>query len=232
MKTFEPDAVLVTLTVAPAIESAVVDWLLERGGVPASHRVGVADLPRGDVEHAVDYYRRLCLRDPPRYRGRAPAAATPAGDPELAVAAEEIEECRRWLAGRGWQVTAVDFSQAGLDKAARTRLETLYQQALTQLDLDADWQASRVPSPSRESAATLGRTARAAGCAYRSAEIAAGEIRPATTQMPTPEMAPKTVDTRMSTNEARRASSRISWSARLTASVSVTTMTSPPPMAK
>ena len=24
-----------------------------------------------------------------------------------------------WLAGRGWQVTAVDFSQAGLDKAAR-----------------------------------------------------------------------------------------------------------------
>ncbi len=29
----------------------------------------------------------------------------------------------------------------GLDQAARTRLETLYQQALTQLDLDADWRA-------------------------------------------------------------------------------------------
>ena len=29
----------------------------------------------------------------------------------------------------------------GLDQAARTRLETIYQQALTQLDLDADWQA-------------------------------------------------------------------------------------------
>jgi hypothetical protein len=30
VKTFEPDAVLVTLNVAPAIESAVVDWLLDR----------------------------------------------------------------------------------------------------------------------------------------------------------------------------------------------------------
>ena len=64
---------------------------LERGGVSAAHRFAVADLPRGDVEHAVDYYRRLCLRDPPRYRGRAPAAATASGDPELSVAPEEIE---------------------------------------------------------------------------------------------------------------------------------------------
>ncbi len=30
MTNFQPDAVLVTLTVAPAIESAVVDWLLDR----------------------------------------------------------------------------------------------------------------------------------------------------------------------------------------------------------
>ena len=84
-------------------EMAKVDWLLERGGVPASHRVGAADLPRGDVEHAVDYYRRLCLHDPAHYRGRAPAPATLAGDPELAVAPEEIEGCRRWIAGRGWE---------------------------------------------------------------------------------------------------------------------------------
>jgi len=62
--------------------------------------------------------------------------------------------------------------------------------------------------------------------------IADGEIRPATTQIPTPLIAPKTVETRISMKDDRRASSRISWSPRRTASVSVTAMTSPPPMAK
>jgi hypothetical protein len=64
------------------------------------------------------------------------------------------------------------------------------------------------------------------------AEMAPGEISPATTQMPTPEMAPNTVDTRISTSEDLRASSRISQSPRFTARVSVTAISRPPPMAK
>jgi vacuolar-type H+-ATPase catalytic subunit A/Vma1 len=62
--------------------------------------------------------------------------------------------------------------------------------------------------------------------------MAAGEISPATTQMPTPEMAPKTVETRIRTSDERFARSRISESPRRTARVSVTAITSPPPMAK
>ncbi len=83
-------------------EMPKVDWLLERGGVPASHRLSMGDLPRGDVEHAVAYSRRLAAHDPPHYRGRAPAPPA-AVDPRLAVAPEEVEDCRQWLVGLGWQ---------------------------------------------------------------------------------------------------------------------------------
>jgi vacuolar-type H+-ATPase catalytic subunit A/Vma1 len=65
-----------------------------------------------------------------------------------------------------------------------------------------------------------------------SAEMVAGAISPATTQMPTPEMAPKTVDTRISINDERFARSLISGSPRRQAIVSVAAITSPPPMAK
>ena len=73
------------------------------------------------------------------------------------------------------------------------------------------------------------------GYAYEAlarAEMVAGEIKPATTQIPTPEIAPKTVDTRIRTSDDRRASSRSSGSSRFTASVSVTTINRPPPIAK
>ncbi len=82
-------------------EMPKVDWLLERGGIPASHRLSMGDLQRGDVEHAVAYYRRFGAQDPPHYRGRGAAPAT-VGDPRLAVSTEEIEDCRGWLNDLGW----------------------------------------------------------------------------------------------------------------------------------
>ena len=65
-----------------------------------------------------------------------------------------------------------------------------------------------------------------------SAEVATGCTRPIVTQMPTPEIAPNTVETRISINELRFAMARMAGLRRFTASVSITAIANPPPIAK
>lgn len=75
--------------------------LLARGGVPADRVLSIRDLPRGDLEHAVDYHHRLLAAEPPAYRAEAPPPpADPAPAPRLAVTAEEAADCRAWLEER------------------------------------------------------------------------------------------------------------------------------------
>jgi ADP-heptose:LPS heptosyltransferase len=77
--------------------------LLARGGVPADHALSMRDLPRGDLEHAVAYQHRLLAAEPAAFRAAPPPApADPAPRPRLALTGEEEEDCRAWLAGRGW----------------------------------------------------------------------------------------------------------------------------------
>jgi len=83
--------------VAPWSSATRFEWLLARAGVPAAHRVHRLD--RGALEHAVDYFARVVGCDPPGLI--APAAAVPAGLPELRVTAGEREDCRAWIAARG-----------------------------------------------------------------------------------------------------------------------------------
>lgn len=78
--------------------------LLDRGGVDAARRVASRDHPRGPLEHIVDYQHRLARLAPEAWRSAA-AAAVPAvpPPPRLAVTGDEVADCRRWLAGRGWR---------------------------------------------------------------------------------------------------------------------------------
>ena len=62
--------------------------------------------------------------------------------------------------------------------------------------------------------------------------MAAGWTRPIVTQIPTPEIAPNTVETRISMSELRFARARNAGLRRLTASVSMTAIANPPPIAK
>jgi Glycosyltransferase family 9 (heptosyltransferase) len=83
---------------------AKVDWLLDRGGIPAGRRVTPGDCPRGDLEHVVDYMLRLGRRGPallpeaPRRRFPEPPPR-----PEVTISPVEDADARRWLAALGWR---------------------------------------------------------------------------------------------------------------------------------
>ena len=67
---------------------------------------------------------------------------------------------------------------------------------------------------------------------WMSDEVAAGWTTPIVNQIPTPEIAPKTVERRRRIIDDRFTRSRSGRSFRFTAAVSRTAMTSPPPTAK
>lgn len=84
-------------------EMEKVEWLLKRGRIPEGHQLTQRSLPRGDLEHAVEYMWRLARQRPPAYQA-APVRPFPQPPPlpELAVTQEEIRECRTWLGAEGW----------------------------------------------------------------------------------------------------------------------------------
>lgn len=81
-----------------------VDWLLQRARIPRAYIVGPQDVERGDLEHVVHYFGRLARTCPaglehlPRREGTGEDPL-----PELRVSDEEVEECRHWLAAKGWE---------------------------------------------------------------------------------------------------------------------------------
>ncbi|MFP3940472.1 MAG: glycosyltransferase family 9 protein [Thermoanaerobaculia bacterium] len=88
--------------VAPWSSLTRMEWLLRRAGVPASATVTTAATSREPLEHAVDYQLRLARLDPPAFDGGAPyPAPEPSPRPLLRTTPDEVEECRRWLGGRG-----------------------------------------------------------------------------------------------------------------------------------
>ena len=76
-------------------------WLAARAGIPRDLIVSSRELPRGLLEHTVDYLHRLAVRLPPA--ATAPPQPPPAEPPlpALHVTDQELADCRRWLAGRG-----------------------------------------------------------------------------------------------------------------------------------
>jgi len=101
-------------------DMAKVDWLLARGGLAAGWRVSRRQVPRGDLEHAVDHlHRMLAVR---------PAAAAPsAGElpvppaPKLVVSADELADCAAWIAARGWRDRPLVLLQTQSRRAFRGR---------------------------------------------------------------------------------------------------------------
>lgn len=83
-------------------DMAKVDRLLALGGLPRDHRLSMADLPRGDLEHVLDYYARVASACPPRFAGRPAGPLPEAVVPRLEVQPEERRDCRDWLAASGW----------------------------------------------------------------------------------------------------------------------------------
>jgi heptosyltransferase-2/heptosyltransferase-3 len=70
----------------------------------------------------VDYLLRLARVDPPGFAGAAPGAfPEPPPAPRLALAPAEIEDCRRWLGGRGWSGEPVVVLQALARRRKRGR---------------------------------------------------------------------------------------------------------------
>ena len=82
---------------------AKLEWLLRRGGLSDRCRIMASEHPRGDLEHVVDYALRLGRLVPPA-AAELERAAWPerALGPEIAVANEEVADCRRWLSALGW----------------------------------------------------------------------------------------------------------------------------------
>lgn len=107
--------------VAPWSRRTRMEWLLDRGGVPARRRVSCEDLPRGPLEHAVDYQLRLAALDPPAWAGAAAGVTAADFRPRLAVSAEEFADCRRWLEGRGWHGEPLLLLQANARRRKRGR---------------------------------------------------------------------------------------------------------------
>lgn len=80
-----------------------IGWLADRAGLPRARRVSVRDLPRGLDEHTLDYQRRLTAALAATWEGAPPPPPERPAEPELAVPAEDRAECRRWIAGQGWE---------------------------------------------------------------------------------------------------------------------------------
>ena len=60
-----------------------------------------------------------------------------------------------WLAERGWQVTAVDFAEAGLERGRREAVERGVADAITWVAADVTtWEPSPEPEPEREGEAS------------------------------------------------------------------------------
>ena len=75
--------------------------LLERGGSDPELVCDTATVPRGSLEHTLDHHLRRASFRPsgwPEAPGAGPATPPP---PRLAVADDELDDCRRWLARRG-----------------------------------------------------------------------------------------------------------------------------------
>jgi len=108
----------------PAAKSA---WLLARAGVPGDLVVDSRQVPRGPLEHTLDYQHRLAALRPAGALA-VPAAPPPPGAPppepplpQLAVTDDELADCRRWLAGRGWRGEPLVVLQTQTRRANRGR---------------------------------------------------------------------------------------------------------------
>lgn len=98
-------------------------WLLSRGGVSEAARITARELPRGDLEHAVDYHARWAAAVPPRWAGSAPpAVALP--PPRLVVSDGERRDVAAWVAERGWQGRPLVLFQAQSRRRHRGRWPT------------------------------------------------------------------------------------------------------------
>lgn len=102
--------------------AAKLEWLLRRAGLADRDRILASEHPRGDLEHVVDYGLRLGRLVPPG-AAELDRAAWPerALAPEIAVADEEVADCRHWLSGLGWAEEPLLLFQAGARREIRGR---------------------------------------------------------------------------------------------------------------
>jgi heptosyltransferase-2/heptosyltransferase-3 len=137
--------------------------LLDRGGVDAARRVASRDHPRGPLEHIVDYQHRLARLAPAAWPAAA-AAAVPIEPPapRLAVSDDEIADCRRWLAGRGWRGQPLVVLQPEARKLDRGRWpHGKWRQAVAAVldSLPDGWALVAGTAAERRRTAALARTA-------------------------------------------------------------------------
>ncbi|HVR29554.1 MAG TPA: glycosyltransferase family 9 protein [Thermoanaerobaculia bacterium] len=89
--------------VAPWSSQTRLEWLLARAGIPAGQVVTTVGRERGPLEHAVDYQLRIAGLDPFALAGIAPPVPDPPPRPRLQARADEVADCRAWLATLGWR---------------------------------------------------------------------------------------------------------------------------------
>ena len=88
-----------------AVESiGKVLWLLARGGVGDASLLTARGLPRGDLEHPVDYYARWAAAVPPAFPAAGAAAAPEPRRylPRLHLSDHERDDVAAWIERRGW----------------------------------------------------------------------------------------------------------------------------------
>ncbi|HUO86505.1 MAG TPA: glycosyltransferase family 9 protein [Thermoanaerobaculia bacterium] len=148
--------------------------LLAWGGVDPAQTLSMRELPRGDLEHAVDYFHRLGDEVPLAYREAPPRPVECHGPPRLEVTSEELEDCRSWLGRRGWAGEPLVVLQALTRRRKRGRWPEDRWRALVAAVL-ADLPEARillVGSPSE--AGDVARLAAAIG--DRRVEVAASDL--------------------------------------------------------
>jgi ADP-heptose:LPS heptosyltransferase len=99
-----------------------VPWLLRKGGLSASAMVTHQDLPRGELEHDIEYGERM-VRE---LLGKAeePTHLPAVGEwpaPRLAVSASELGDTTGWLEAVGWRQEPIVLLQTQSRKARRGR---------------------------------------------------------------------------------------------------------------
>ncbi|MGH9381179.1 MAG: glycosyltransferase family 9 protein [Thermoanaerobaculia bacterium] len=96
-------------------------WLLARAGIPRDRIVDAREVPRGPLEHTVDYLHRVAARTPAGVQ--PPPSPLPAVPPlpRLHVEDDELKECRRWLTARGWRGEPVVVLQTQSRRTNRGR---------------------------------------------------------------------------------------------------------------